>query len=199
MASLTISAAMGAEGPTPALELAATLVPGSHRDPLEGPAGLATWLEEHRGVFGEPGSDTALRVAEFRGLRRSVAGILASMVAHEPLPAEAVRGVNDASAAAPTWSRLDVTDPDRPVARISAGARSRTGEILAVIARSAIEIVGGPERERLRRCEAPRCGRYFLARRRGTLWCSPGCGNRARVARHLARRRGQGPASDGTS
>lgn len=150
-------------------------------------------------MLGEPGSDTALRVAEFRALREAVLEVLRAASAGEGPPAQALERVNDASAAAPTWLVLDAADPRRPEVRVRAAGSSRTVEILAAIARSTIELAGGPDRERLRRCPAPRCGRYFLASRRGTVWCSPACGNRARVARHVARRRERGSDPSGTA
>jgi predicted RNA-binding Zn ribbon-like protein len=184
---------------TPALALASTIAAEAERDRLEGPGGLARWLEEQREMLGEPGSDTALRVAEFRALREAVNQILRAASSGDPLPVQALERVNDASAAAPTWIALDAADPRHPGVVVRAAGGSRTLEILAAIARSTIELAGGPDRERLRRCPAPRCGRYFLASRRGTVWCSPTCGNRARVARHVARRREQGPGPSGTA
>ena len=60
---------------------------------------------------------------------------------------------------------------------------------LADVAGSAITLLGGPGRDRHRRCEAPGCGRWFVASRPRQRWCSPGCGNRARVARFQQRHR----------
>jgi predicted RNA-binding Zn ribbon-like protein len=53
--------------------------------------------------------------------------------------------------------------------------------------------VGGPRRDRLRQCGAPGCGRWFLASRPRQRWCSPACGNRARLARSTSV---TGPHSD---
>ncbi|ELS57171.1 CGNR zinc finger domain-containing protein [Streptomyces viridochromogenes] len=49
-------------------------------------------------------------------------------------------------------------------------------------------LAAGPEQARLRRCPAPSCGMFFLARRRDQAWCSIGCGNRARAARRSEQR-----------
>jgi hypothetical protein len=59
----------------------------------------------------------------------------------------------------------------------------------ADIATSAITLVGGPGRDRRRRRGAPGCGRWFVASRPRQRWCSPTCGDRARVARFQERRR----------
>ncbi len=177
----------------PALALARTLpreVRSNATDPLSDAGALGEWLDAQLEALGEPGPDTALRVVEFRALRETVRELLdAAVEGRSPAP-DAVQRVNAVSAAAPSWVRLDASDPDRPAVRRATVSGSRTSQILAAIASSAIELVGGADRERLRRCPAPSCGRPFLTERRGTIWCSPACGNRARVARHHARRRG---------
>ena len=62
--------------------------------------------------------------------------------------------------------------------------------VLAAVARSTIELLAGEDGERLRRCSAPGCPRFFVARDARRVWCdSRTCGNRVRVARHAARRR----------
>lgn len=166
-----------------ALDLASTARGG--RDDLESAATLASWLERHRATLGSVEPEVALRLADFRALREAVRAILAASANGDPIPAEAVRAVNEASAAFPTHLRLDLADP--PAAVLAGTGGSRTVEVLAAIARSAIETVGGPDRERLRRC--PSCGAFFLSSRAGRIWCSDACGNRARVARHHAKAR----------
>jgi predicted RNA-binding Zn ribbon-like protein len=61
--------------------------------------------------------------------------------------------------------------------------------VIGAVARSAIELLSGRDRDRLRVCAAHGCERLFLARGRRQQWCSPACGNRVRVARHANRRR----------
>lgn len=157
------------------------------RDGLESAARLTSWLAERETLLGLAGPEVGLRLADFRALREDVRALFLGSIAGAPLPTEATRRVNETSAAVPMHLRLDPTDP--PTAVLTGGGGSRTSEALAAIARSAIGIVGGPDRTRLRRCPAPRCGRFFLASRAGRVWCTAACGNRARVARHLARAR----------
>jgi predicted RNA-binding Zn ribbon-like protein len=172
-------------GDAAALDLAATIE--GDRDRLGGPRELERWLGDH--AMAAPG--LSLRLADFRGLRAAVRSVLASTVEARPLPPDAVATLNDASAAAPTHAELDAADPTRiVVARHGPAAAG----VFAEIARSAIEIVGGPDRERLRSCPAAGCGRFFLATRPDRTWCSPACGNRVRVARHHERRRARGGA-----
>lgn len=176
------------------LELANTSVgePADRGDLLATPAGLARWLGSQRRALGEPSEALALRGSEFRSLREAIRGLLEALVAGGSLPPEAVARVNAASASAPTWVELDPRGPAGAVMVRTGVAVGRTVEIMALIARDAIELVGSTGRERLRRCPAPRCGRFFLEERRGTVWCSPACGNRVRVARHHARARAGG-------
>jgi predicted RNA-binding Zn ribbon-like protein len=124
-------------------------------------------------------------VSEFRALRRSIRALFEGVTGDGPFPAEAVRHVNEASAAAPTHLHLAAEGTPRAVEIGAAG--SRAAELLSLLARSAIGIVGGSDRARLQRC--PGCDTFFLASRAGRIWCSQACGNRARVARHRARRR----------
>ena len=177
--------------PTPALALANTVAGDGRRsvDALASPGDLAAWLGGQEPWLGTAPAEAALRLADFRALRDAVRALLLAPSRGEAVPAEAVEAVNAASAAAPAVRELDATDGLAPVSveRLSAG--SRTAGILAAIARSAIDVVGGPDRERLRVCGAPGCGRFFLASRAGRRWCSGACGNRARVARHEERRR----------
>ncbi|WP_165495117.1 CGNR zinc finger domain-containing protein, partial [Actinomadura roseirufa] len=60
---------------------------------------------------------------------------------------------------------------------------------LALVARSAITIFGGPSRTAVRACGGPGCVLFFVKNHPRREWCSPGCGNRARVGRHYQRHR----------
>jgi predicted RNA-binding Zn ribbon-like protein len=181
--------AVSSEGEPIAVTFVNTMGSWRSADMLASPSELGRWLELHEGALGPGGQEVALRVGDFRALRGTIATLLAAAMRAAPLPDEAVERLNEASANVPVSARLDASDPARPAAAWSRRGGSRTSEILAAIATSAIEVIGGPDRERLRTCPAARCGRSFLAARTAQVWCSPGCGNRMRVARHHARRR----------
>jgi predicted RNA-binding Zn ribbon-like protein len=162
-----------------AIDLANTLRPGRRggdADLLADRDGLAGWLR----VTGGP-EDAG--PAELLALRDHVRALLAAAVSGRPLPPAAVAAVNRAAAAAPPVVQLEAGEL---VVRADA---SPADAFLAEIAAAAISLVGGPGRDRLRRCGAPGCGRWFLASRPRQTWCSPGCGNRARLARFHQRRR----------
>ncbi|MFF9587504.1 CGNR zinc finger domain-containing protein [Streptomyces achromogenes] len=65
-------------------------------------------------------------------------------------------------------------------------------DLVHALALRADELLAGPLVQRIRRCEGPGCGWFFLDRSRsGTRrWCSSGdCGNRDRARRHYHRSR----------
>ena len=95
--------------------------------------------------------------------------------------AEAVATVNAASALAPSWpvlvdGRAEQRSQVPPDQRLLGGLAANAIEFLA----------SGPE---LRACLAPGCVLYFVKDHPRRAWCSTGCGNRVRAARHYARRR----------
>jgi predicted RNA-binding Zn ribbon-like protein len=169
-----------------AVDFANTVIvvrPGEELDGLATGAELARWLELERDRLGSV-PDAEARLRDFRRLRAAIRGLLAAAAEGEELPETAVATVNRASAAAPSFVQLRV--PAEAV--VESRARTRVDATFGAIAASAVEVLGGPDRERIRVCAAPSCGLFFLAGRQRQQWCTPSCGNRARVARHYARR-----------
>ncbi|MER6023978.1 CGNR zinc finger domain-containing protein [Streptomyces anulatus] len=60
---------------------------------------------------------------------------------------------------------------------------------LGAISAAAVELFAGEGAERLRACPAPGCILYFVRTHARREWCTVGCGNRVRVARHSRRAR----------
>jgi predicted RNA-binding Zn ribbon-like protein len=87
-------------------------------------------------------------------------------------------GLNSLAAAAPVVLQLTA---DAQLVQHGHG-----GGVADVLARETLRLITGAEQQRLRRCRAPGCGMFFLARRCDQAWCSIGCGNRARAARREA-------------
>lgn len=102
----------------------------------------------------------------------------------------ALRAVNDAAAAAPHWTAL--TWHDEGPERTAHSAATPGTAVAAIIAEQAIELFAGDLRAELRPCLAPGCVLYYVRRHPRRGWCSTGCGNRARAARHYLRHRGEG-------
>ncbi|MFI1919895.1 CGNR zinc finger domain-containing protein [Nocardia sp. NPDC020380] len=66
------------------------------------------------------------------------------------------------------------------------GKHAPVADALAVLATDAIQILGGPDRSRIKACEGPGCAGLFLDTSRGTnrRWCSMNtCGNKVKKAR----------------
>jgi predicted RNA-binding Zn ribbon-like protein len=168
-----------------ALALANT---AAEADALATPAELIAWLSANEERLGASDDEVALRLADFRALRTAIREAVSASLQGASPSADSVRTLNEASAAVPAAPALE-DRLGRPV-RVERGTASpsRPVQVLAAIARSAIELLGGPDRDRLRLCPATRCGTLFIASRSRQVWCSASCGNRMRVARHHARR-----------
>lgn len=176
-----------------ALDLANTVVPnrGSRgsTDLLATPAQLSGWLGAVESRIGpvEPEAP-ADRLGEVQRLREAVRQLLHSAARGDAYPAAAVAVVNEVAAGAAVHPVLDGA-PGAPVAIERWTADRPSTVALARVARSAIQILAGDDRERVRVCEAPACEAFHLIVRTEQHWCSTACGNRARAARFSARRR----------
>jgi predicted RNA-binding Zn ribbon-like protein len=145
-------------------------------------AALDEWLRDVAGVAPDRAAELSLRLAEFRVVQSCLLNLFDAAIDGRPLPVDSVEQLNGTSARVPRVAALG--DDGSSLEPLAASGASR---VLAEIAWSAIDLLGGPERERLRRCGA--CGTIFVATRPDRLWCSDRCGNRIRVARHHARSR----------
>ncbi|MER7245551.1 ABATE domain-containing protein [Kribbella sp. NPDC000426] len=171
---------------------------GGTDDELEGVAGVVAWLrtvgdrisaEAGRPVDG-PDQLDAVQARRFRDLRDAVRK-LAADVTDDPRPATAPeltrqRAINTVNELARAWPELVWPDDGRP-ARSFRTSRTSSDLAVSLIAHQAVELFAGPGRERLRACLAPGCLLFFFKRSTRREWCSPACGNRARVARHYVR------------
>ena len=145
---------------------------------------LGRWLTGVGTAVGGSDEVIAFRLPEFAALQASVLDLFEASIGGGPFPAAAVERLNEVSARVPRVSRFQGGE-----ARQAPLGSNPTSLLLAEIAWSAIDLLGGADRERLRRCDA--CGRFFIATRADRRWCSPACGNRTRVARHHARRKAE--------
>ncbi len=153
--------------------------------------GLERWLRAEQPRLGDQ-RRAVTHLEEIGRLRDSVHGLLTAVAgARAPLHSD-LANVNRASARSAITLRLETTPAEGCAVIERKATGSAIDELLAMLARAAIKLVTGPERERLRICNAPSCGMFFLGHRR---WCCTACGNRARVARHYARNRSKPDAS----
>jgi predicted RNA-binding Zn ribbon-like protein len=146
--------------------------------------GLHGWLSDHD----LPGRVTAGDVAAFQQLREATRDVLAALTTEATLPRADVEALNRAAASAPMWLELVLprsTDADVRVEQRSAA--DAVAQARARLAGSVIELVTGDRRAGVRACGGPGCVMFFEQTRQRRVWCSAGCGNRARVARHYER------------
>ncbi len=101
----------------------------------------------------------------------------------------AIDAINLASRHSPRSPRADCQDGAPPALGTDFHGASRAHVVLGALAGDAIELLTSPHREQLRLCGAPGCVLMFLKEHPRREWCSDGCGNRARQARHYARTR----------
>lgn len=128
---------------------------------------------------------TEAHLADFRRLREALRSLFGAVVSGEPGDPQAVALLNECAARAPHWPVLSSADGGYAVAeRTVAGPGD---EALAAIASDGAHVLASAPPSRLCRCAAAGCVQFFLADHPGRRWCSPGCGNRARAARHYRR------------
>jgi predicted RNA-binding Zn ribbon-like protein len=179
---------------------------GGVHDALAGSADAAAWLRAMGprmdaaiapGLGAPDGADSARLGPRLRELRDALRRLAAHRT-HDPRPAARTRGLdlgaaiahlNAVAASAPSWSALSWPAEGAPT-RATRFAGDAGDAFLSGIAESAIGLLGGDEPAELRACVAPGCVLYFVKDHPRREWCSAGCGNRARVARHYRRHHG---------
>ena len=146
------------------------------------------WADRAAGRLG-PLDEEALE--RLRVLRDAVRSVLVARAADQHPSGADLDELNAAAALSPGYDQIDWPPGVMPRRWTARGGGGAADALLAAVARSAIDLLTGPWSERVRRCEAPGCPRLFVARDARRRWCSSAtCGNRVRVARHAARRRG---------
>jgi len=175
-----------------AIELANTILVagGERRDVLGTDADAAAWVRAHEGDLPGRAADQPPAAADLRALRVTIRRLVFAAIDGERPRRGDLAHLNATSAAAPPIARLRWTPTAPPTAIDAAAIEDPAAATLAAIARSAIALLGGPDRDRLRRCDGQHCILVFVAAHPRRRWCSPAvCGNRARVARHYRRHR----------
>ncbi|MFZ4893825.1 CGNR zinc finger domain-containing protein [Plantibacter sp. Mn2098] len=145
----------------------------------------AFWaLEAHR----LPVATTTPALEDTARLRDAIAQLTESVLEDAPVEDEAIAYVNRVAASATPKTRLSYVDGRFAVEQTWDADDAATAD-LAAVAASAIELLAGPDAERLRRCASEHCSMVFVATNAKRKWCTAeGCGNRARVARFSAAR-----------
>lgn len=190
-----------------ALELASTVRhdgDGGTVDDLATVRGATRWIQEQGHLLaghvavGHLTVDEDLRLGIVE-LRQAVRALFARVVSPAPpsqadahrlmSPDRARARLNAVAAREPVAPQLEWPDDGAPGARVVSAETDPRVQVVAALARAAIDFLTGPQRAQLRSCTAPRCVRYFVKSHGRQEWCKPSCGNRARAARHYRRQR----------
>lgn len=146
------------------------------------------WLTRH----GLLGADDRLRgeadLVRLRQLREALRACLEANREEAPLPAHALRVLDDEASRCPV--RLVLSDPaDVGIAAAGVGLERAIGHILGHV----YDGMRDGTWERLKVCLADDCQWAFYdeSRNRSGKWCSSGCSNRANVRAYRRRKRGQ--------
>jgi predicted RNA-binding Zn ribbon-like protein len=149
---------------------------------LGAPADLAEWIAQ-AGIVDDSVAVTPAGLERAKVVREALFALVEAAIDGEPAPREALRVVNEAAAAPP------------PTPALEDAALHREGDldaVLSALARAALELLGGPERARVKWCAGEGCTRPFVDRSRSgrRRWCGmAGCGDRAKAAAYRARQR----------
>jgi predicted RNA-binding Zn ribbon-like protein len=174
-----------------AVELHNTLyvVRGRAFDGLGDQAGADAWLAAISDRVPREVRGGRVPAHTLRELRDSVRAVLHAALDDTPPPRTALRALNAVTAAAPEALTAQLDAGGHVTLTRTRPGSTRAGAVLAVLAASTLELVGGQRRQDLRACGAPGCVLMFVKDHPRREWCSVACGNRARQARLAARRR----------
>ncbi len=157
---------------------------------LHKPADLGEWLAQPPLAAVMTVPVTARELTAAKVLRQAIWDAAHARAARRPLPAAAVAIINRAAAATPLVPALDAAGTV-----VGWVAPVRAMQALSTLAREMIDLLSGPQSERIRECASDNCPLVFVdsshpgARR----WCAmERCGNRHKL-RALRTRRATDP------
>ncbi|WP_167530681.1 CGNR zinc finger domain-containing protein [Microbispora hainanensis] len=155
----------------------------AHYETLHEPADLARWAAVSRLGLAEADT-TADELARAKALRAALWGLAGDHV-HGRTPRQADVDAINSAASAPPLTPVMTADGRRSWAAPATG-----GQVVATVARDAIELFTGPMADRVRECAGDNCALVFVdtSRPGSRRWCSmERCGNRHKVRTHRSR------------
>ncbi len=146
---------------------------------------LESWIAAEPAQLPSLGSLTPAEFSAIIDLRDHAVELLAAAVSGSNLPEESASAVNKAVRDSGTLRTLTSVSNNAAIESI---AESPSLAFRGYLAAAVVDLIGREDLANLSRCAAPGCGQFFHRSRPNQRWCSPGCGNRARVDRHRHRR-----------
>ncbi|MFJ8039761.1 CGNR zinc finger domain-containing protein [Kitasatospora sp. NPDC096147] len=173
------------------LELMTTGGPGPYRhfEVLHAPADLTVFAERSRLAPTPELAVTGQDVTDLRRVRDALFGLVFAHLDGTPLPTEELALLNEA-AARPSLAPAVAADGTRHWAAGATGA-----QLVATVARDAVDLLTGPSAHRIRTCSADNCQLVYVdtSRPGNRRWCSmEHCGNRHKVRALRARHTEEG-------
>lgn len=159
---------------------------------LDTPARLALLLPTLLSAPGASFHATATDLTSVRRLRAAITRCAFAAIGGNGLDSRDIDVINTAAAEFPLVTALD---RDGGVRLVDPTAR----QAIASLARDAVDLFGGPLRNRIRVCAAADCGLLFVdtSRPGKRRWCSmQHCGNLAKVRRYRSLSSTPGPLKD---
>jgi predicted RNA-binding Zn ribbon-like protein len=170
-----------------ALDVANTVLvdDGRRVELLRTPTDLVGWLDAEPAPLPRPDPIDEHCLERFRSMRDTVLHILHNAAADEPLASTAVGEINRMVRDTSVHRLLTGTVGEAEHVVVHDDS---TSALLGHAAAAVVDLIARDDLANLAVCHAPACGQFFHRARPNQRWCSPGCGNRARVDRHRHRR-----------
>ena len=160
-------------------------------------ADATAWLEERgllhpskrRPIDESPPAGAATVLGRVRSVRAALREIVEALVAEREVDPRALATVNDVLRAR---SVVQLVPSEDCVALAHQHVGDPLDDALAAVSEPLVSMIASDETDRLRICANDRCGWVFhdTSRTGRRRWCSmASCGNRAKAARHRARRK----------
>lgn len=177
------------------LEFANTVYParGSLLDTFRSVEMLAWWLRACEALNASIGDDTVAAITDsdlkcFVRLRDASRRLIDAHVRSKRPDPWDVDTINQVASLGHTWPALSWSSEgsSQPLL-LTVDSSLPLVAVQSEIARQVVLLLAGTLQIQPRACEAPGCIFFFDASRSRRRWCSQGCGNRARAARHYSR------------
>ena len=168
---------------------------------------VTAWLEERgllhpskrRPLDESSRARSAALLEHVRGVRTGLREIVEAFAAERPVDSRALASVNDVLR---SRSVVELVPGEGRVAVARAHVGDPLDDALAAVSEPLVALIASGDTDRLRICANDGCAWVFhdTSRKGRRRWCSmASCGNRAKAARHRARRRAAPAPSPGTT